>query len=102
MIQTAPSTKTTSDRLPVLIISSILITLYLFYLDEGYYNFKWMTSVSNWIAFMVYALSIFIGQLFVSSVILKKYHGLGKVLLSVFGGAVIGVLFVMYAIFTNW
>ncbi len=42
---------------------SILITLFLCYIDEGYYNFKWMLNFGNWVAFFVYASVIYLAQL---------------------------------------
>jgi len=38
---------------------SIIITLFLCYIDEGYYNFKWMLSLGNWVAFFVYVSVIY-------------------------------------------
>ncbi len=43
----------------------VAITLLLFYIDEGYYSFKWMLSIGNWVIFCVYAGIIFAGQLLV-------------------------------------
>jgi len=42
---------------------SIVTTLFLFYIDEGFYNFKWMLNIGNWIAFLVYVAAIFGVQL---------------------------------------
>jgi len=94
--------KLKNEGLAILIASSVLITMFLFFIDEGYYNFKWMLSIGNWIAFLVYFVAIFYGQLFFSTLLLKKYHGPGKTLLSVLGGTIIGILFVIGVIFTNW
>jgi len=55
------NTETKKYILPLLI--SIVITLFLFYIDEGFYNFKWMLNVGNWIAFLVYVAAIYIAQL---------------------------------------
>jgi len=74
----------------------------LFFIDEGYYNFNWMTNIGNWIAFIIYVSAIFLGQLLFSKLLLKNYHGLGKTLISVIGGSTIGILVVIFGIFTNW
>lgn len=41
--------------LTISISSALLVSLMLFYIDEGYYDFRWMSNVGNWIAFVVYA-----------------------------------------------
>ncbi|PKL77813.1 MAG: hypothetical protein CVV25_13580 [Ignavibacteriae bacterium HGW-Ignavibacteriae-4] len=38
-----------------MVISSIIVTLVLLYIDEGYYNFNWMTNIGNWIVGAIYA-----------------------------------------------
>lgn len=39
---------------------SVLLTLFLAYTDEGYYNFDWMQSLENWIAFVLYVVVIYL------------------------------------------
>lgn len=38
------------------LINAVIIALFLFYIDEGYYNFAWMKSTGNWIVFFLYAM----------------------------------------------
>jgi len=33
-----------------------IFTLFLFCIDEGYYDFRWMRNIGNWIAFVPYLL----------------------------------------------
>lgn len=87
--------------LVILTLSSIAIAMLLGFIDEGHYNFKWMNNIGNWIALSIYAVFIFLGQLLFYKVILKGYKGPGKVLLSSIG-AIFGILFVIYFIFTKW
>ena len=94
--------RSTISHLAVLFATSVLITLLLFYIDEGYYNFNWMTHIGNWFPFIIYVSVIFSGQLLFSILILKNYHGFGKTLLSVIGGTTIGILLLVFGIFTNW
>lgn len=42
---------------------SIAVTLFLFFIDEGYYNFNWMADVGNWVAFLIYVVLLLIPQL---------------------------------------
>lgn len=53
-------------------INSFLITQFFFFIDEGNYNFKWMTNIGNWLIFSVYLILI-TGILFLINV------GLGKI-----------------------
>ena len=102
MKQGTSKTHSQNNGLTVLIASSILITTFLIFIDKGYYIFEWMTSIENWIVFLVYAVAILAGQLLFLKLLLKKYQGLDKTLLSVLGGATIGILFVIGVVFTNW
>lgn len=94
--------RTNKIHLTVLFASSLFITLLLFYIDEGHYNFNWMSRIGNWIPFIVYIAAIFSGQLLFSKLLLKEYHGPGKTLLSVLGGAAVGMLVVIFGIFNSW
>lgn len=87
------------NHLAVLFASSVLITFLLFFVDEGYYDFRWMTNIGSWIPFIVYLASIFSRQWFFSALLLKKYRARGKLLLSILGGATIGILVVIFGIF---
>ena len=42
-----------------MLVSALLITLFLFYVDEGYYSFAWMESWGNWFVFFIYVALIF-------------------------------------------
>ncbi|MBD77740.1 MAG: hypothetical protein CL840_02210 [Crocinitomicaceae bacterium] len=90
------------ENIVILVLSALLITIFLFFIDEGYYNFKWMANVGNWIPFVVYAVAILAGQLLVSKFLLRNFKGSAKTPISIIGGAIIGVLFVISVIFTNW
>ena len=52
----------------ILILLSIIISLFLGYIDEGYNNFKWMLDWMNWISFVIYFIIIY----FISSFIFNK------------------------------
>ena len=39
---------------------SVLFTLFICYIDEGYYSFDWMSSLENWIVFIPYVLVIYL------------------------------------------
>jgi hypothetical protein len=44
------------------LIISALLTLFLFYIDEGYYSFRWMLEPGAWIVFGIYTLLFFTCQ----------------------------------------
>ncbi|MDX2196546.1 MAG: hypothetical protein NW207_09020 [Cytophagales bacterium] len=79
------------EGLEFYIINTLLVTLFLFYIDEGYYNFKWMKNPLTWIGYFIYCLAIFSGQLLASDLLLKKYSGLAKILASIIIGTFLGI-----------
>jgi hypothetical protein len=49
-----------SDKSTIInLILASLLTLFLFYIDEGYYNFKWMLNPGNWSVFGFYGVVLF-------------------------------------------
>ncbi len=80
---------------------SILFVIFLGFIDEGNYNFRWITDTGSWIALAVYALAILLGELLVSEFFLKRFSGMGKVFVSALGGILIGVIFVVTVLYIN-
>lgn len=78
---------------------AVLVTLYLFYIDEGYYNFNWMANAGNWLAFVVYVGLITGIQLLLALLFLRRFSGWGKGLLSSVLGAVL-VLILVFVLFS--
>jgi len=72
-----------------------LITMYLFYLDEGYFNFMWMKNFGNWIFFMIYGSFFLFGQLLVKRFVLKNYTGLLQTILSCIIGSGLELMLAM-------
>lgn len=83
----------------IMLFSTLLITNFLFALDEGYYDFRWVRDPGNWVVFPVYALPIFTLQLLFEEIVFKNYRGPGKTALSIAGGTLIGFLLVAGLIF---
>ena len=56
-----------SDRIPLLmyLVTTLIITLSLFFVDEGFYSFRWMQSWGNWFVFFIYGSAIYAGHLVV-------------------------------------
>lgn len=45
-----------------LLLATFLITNFLFFIDEGYFNLNWMKHWGNWVMFGIYFLFIYLGQ----------------------------------------
>ncbi len=95
---TVSSKSKTSEAL-ILFISATLISFALFFIDEGYYDFRWMKNPGNWIAFVAYVLMLFVGQLAVLKLFLSKYRGGGKLAISMVGGTAL-VMLILFGIYS--
>ena len=77
-----PKNMSQNRRIILSFISAILFSLFLGFIDEGSYNFRWMLSPGNWIAFYFFTFLLFGIQLLVSEVILYKCGKTAKTLAS--------------------
>jgi hypothetical protein len=68
----------TENRLNVItpFAVSILIVMYLFFIDDGSYSFEWMLKPWNYYPFAVYVAGFMLGQLIVASFLFGKLNGL--------------------------
>lgn len=92
------STSKGASTLPF-ILSSILITFLLFYIDEGNYNFEWMLEPGSWVVFFIYAFPLYLTQVLFSKVIVKPQKGWENTFLSIIIGSITGLTFVMGVVF---
>ncbi len=46
--------KTSSTTWKVHLITAILFTLFMAYVDEGYYSFQWLTDIRSWLSFAIW------------------------------------------------
>ncbi len=67
-----------SELLPAF-IAAFLIVMILFFVDEGYYDFRWMADWGNWFVFGIYMLIFFPLQWFMSYLLFRKMTGWKKV-----------------------
>lgn len=42
------------QNLRLALIPAVIVVLFLFYIDEGWYSFRWMLDWGNWIVFVIY------------------------------------------------
>lgn len=68
------------------------VTLFLFYIDEGYYNFKWMLNIGNWVVFAIYVSILFFAQWLIIKTVTYKNEDKTMRNLKYLLGIVIGLL----------
>jgi hypothetical protein len=64
-------------------ISTMGILMFLFFIDEGYYDFRWMVDIGNWVVFFIYFIILFPLQVGISELVLRKASGRKKMVLMV-------------------
>ena len=74
---------------------AVAITLFLFYIDEGYYNFKWTQSLANWIWFVFYSGGLFTGQVLVRFLFFRNFTGWPYTMMTSVLGSMIGLAMVI-------
>ncbi len=42
------------------LLYAFLVTQLLFFIDEGFYDFRWMKSLGNWIVFIPYLIAVYL------------------------------------------
>ncbi len=72
---------TSRDSLLIPLTSASIITFFLFFIDEGYYDFRWMMSWGNWIVFVMYLILLFPVQWAISHFLFRKFQGTQKAFL---------------------
>jgi hypothetical protein len=80
------------------LLVALVITLFLFYIDEGFYDFRWMLNIGNWIVFLVYVSAIYGIQLLF---ILPFYRFFTKFILTLekFVLIILTLFFLLFIIF---
>ncbi|ESU27170.1 hypothetical protein FLJC2902T_21420 [Flavobacterium limnosediminis JC2902] len=63
-------------------VNSFLISQLLFFIDEGYYDFRWMTNIGNWLVFIFY-LVVLTGILYLINLGLQKMNISNYVMLGI-------------------
>lgn len=82
------------------IVFATLITMYVFYLHEGFINLSWVRDFGKWISFFIYASFFLFGQYLVKWVLLREYSGILQTLLSCIVGS--GLELMMALILFIW
>ncbi len=88
------------NRRLLFLISAAVLTFFLFFIDEGYYDLRWMKSFGNWVVFVLYV-SILFGLQFLTDLLLRKTGLVRSSTWPVVGVAfLLVVLFLLFLIFT--
>ncbi|MBP6183928.1 MAG: hypothetical protein KA479_03245 [Saprospiraceae bacterium] len=78
-----------------------VLTLFLFFIDEGYYSFEWMQDPGNWVPFFIYWGSMILGEFLVHSLLPATVQGTRRLALIIVLGIPIG-LFALFFLFMGW
>lgn len=82
-----------------LIISAVIVTLVLLYIDEGYYNFSWMTNIGNWVVGTLYAGIIAAIQIAIYKLVLFPLKGTMRTGLSIGIGVFVTLTILFFIMF---
>jgi len=64
--------KKQDNRLWATAIAAFIIVQILFFIDEGFYDLRWMKSMGNWIVFIIYMVFLWGGQLLMMYTLFRK------------------------------
>lgn len=70
------------SRLLAPLTTTLLVVTFLFFIDEGYYNFNWMSDPGAWIVFSIYYAILFPVQWACSHFLFRSKRGISWVWLA--------------------
>ena len=76
LTQSLPSRREVDPLSPL--VATFIIVMFLFFIDEGYYDFRWMKEWGNWLVFGIYMIIFFPIQWLLSQFLLFKLTGWKK------------------------
>lgn len=77
---------------------AMVLTSYLFYLDEGHYNFEWTKNLGNWIVFALYTILFTSFMWFIHFLVSLVYRGrlLRFIVVFTFIMTCLGLIFIVF------
>jgi len=90
------------DDSTILLICALAVALLVFFINEGSFSLSWVTNIGSWIIFIIYAVFIFMGEVFVSNIILRNHQSVVSTIFSVATGSGLGIIFVLKVVMSNW
>jgi uncharacterized protein YqgC (DUF456 family) len=94
--------KPTSRNYVMPLIVALLVTQFLFFIDEGYYDFRWMKSIGNWIVYIIYTAFLFGGQMLIRRLFFRRSGGKGFTVLVSISGVIVGLAFALLVFSKAW
>lgn len=82
------------------ILAAIAVVMFLFWIDEGYYDFRWMSSWGNWLMFLIYTGGLVLGELLANNVLSERYAGAKRTTMIIAIGIPLGIVIVLAGIFS--
>ncbi len=82
----------------ILLIVSFLFVNFLFFIDEGWYDLRWMKQPGNWLVFALYLGILFGSQMIFYTWICRRLQRSDRIMLSAIGG--MALLFIV--VFSIW
>jgi hypothetical protein len=95
--------KKSKNSLVIYTLVAILFTTFLFFIDEGYYNFNWVFNWGSWVVFALYSFVIFVFQIIVEVLVPHKWAAKSKIPISfiIAGGTILLALNIVFTLFTK-
>jgi hypothetical protein len=69
------------ENLRLALVPSAMLVLFLFYIDEGWYSFRWMLDPGNWLVFTLYMVILTPFFWLIAQYVFRRRRGTEKVLL---------------------
>jgi ABC-type iron transport system FetAB permease component len=87
-----------SKEIKVHLITAVALTLFLSYIDEGFYNLNWMLEWDNWLAFVIYVALFWTFQTLLSKLSKRTTKGTLQTWLSTFSGTILALILVVFIV----
>ena len=81
------------------IIATFVIVTFLFYIDEGYYNFNWTLEIGSWIVFAMYAGILFPIQYVMSYFFFRKSENLKRMVIYLLIAIPVSIFILLFVVF---
>jgi hypothetical protein len=83
----------------IYLLNAFVITQFLFFIDEGYYDFRWMSSLGNWIVFFIYLLAILLFEILIHFLLVRTLGSPVSRVLSALLGSITALFVLIFFVF---
>ncbi|MCF8237394.1 MAG: hypothetical protein K9I85_04505 [Saprospiraceae bacterium] len=95
MITLSAQRRTVTKSTLFLLAMPLGIVFFLFFIDEGFYDLRWMKAPGNWVAFGLYWMAMILGEFFISLFLPRRWPARQKIWLIFCLGIPLGILLVL-------